>query len=85
VHGVTLEARLPKTVAAESPKAHLKLGRGSVFLRNLQTGKYKVQILKLFPPLGGLKYLQSGVFSFSFYFGYHTQSIIMINVDIIMH
>lgn len=73
------------TIAAGAQKAHLKLGQGPVFLSILQTGKYKAQVLKLFAPVGGLKKLQSGLFSFSFHFGYHTHSIVMINEDIIMH
>lgn len=52
---VTLEACSPKTIAAGAQKAHLKLGHGPVFLSILQTGKYEAQILKFFPPVGGLK------------------------------
>lgn len=85
MHSVTLEACLPKTIAAGAQKAYLKLEHGPVFLNILQPGKYKIQILKLIPPVEGLKKLQSGLFSFSFHFGYHTHSIIMINEDIILH
>lgn len=55
VHSATLEACLPKMIAAGTQNVHLKLGHGPVFLSVLQTGKYIVQILKHFPPMAGLK------------------------------